>query len=280
MKWGQFGLHLISDGDYWLDGGAMFGVVPKVLWEKKVRPDEKNRVRLGLNCLLIRTEKNNVLIDTGCGHKYSQKEIQIYRIEHSTDILQELEKLGLSAENIDLVINTHYHFDHCGGNTRSQDGEVVPTFPNASYVVRRREYEDAVQPNERTSATYLSHNWKPVEEKGRLRLIDDDEEILPGITLIHTPGHTAGHQSVKIDSQGKTLFYLADLCPTAAHIPLPWIMGFDVLPLTTMEVRRRIYRQAVEEDWLLFFEHDPVVTTGYLQEQNGKYRLVPESWKE
>lgn len=280
MKWGRFDLHLISDGNFWLDGGAMFGVVPRVLWEKKSAPDEKNRIRLALNCLLIQTAGNNVLIDTGCGHKYTEKEMRIYRIEHGTDILRELGERGLSAEQIDLVINTHYHFDHCGGNTLFHNSEAVPTFPNATYVVRRREYEDATHPSERTSATYLSHNWESLEKRGMIRFVDKEEEILPGITLVHTPGHTAGHQSVKIQSEGETLFYLADLCPTSAHIPLPWIMGFDVFPLTTLEVRRRIYRQAIDEEWLLFFEHDPVVTAGYLREEGGKYILVPESWRE
>ncbi len=280
MKWGSFELHRISDGNFWLDGGAMFGVVPRVLWERKTTPDEKNRVHLALNCLLIQTGEKNVLIDTGCGHKYTEKQIEIYRIEHSTDILRELEQFGVSAGQIDLVINTHYHFDHCGGNTRSEGGEIVPTFPNAVYLVQRQEYEDAIHPNERNAASYFSHNWNPLMEKGMLRMVDEDEEILPGITVIPTPGHTVGHQSVKVESKGKTLFYIADLCPTSAHIPLPWVMGFDVQPLTTLEVRRRIYRQAVEEKWLLFFEHDPRVTTGYLSEEKGKYILVPESWKE
>lgn len=280
MKWGELELHCISDGSLWLDGGAMFGVVPKVLWEKKVTPDEKNRIQLALNCLLIQTPHKNVLIDTGCGHKYSEKEIQIYRIEHPTHLVLELARWGVSPEQIDLVINTHYHFDHCGGNTRLEDDRVVPTFPNATYVVRRQEYEDASSPNERTAATYLTHNWKPVEERGMLKLVDDDEEILPGITLVRTPGHTAGHQSVKIRSGARTLFYLADLCPTSAHVPLPWIMSLDVLPLTTLEVRKRIYRQAVEEEWLLFFEHDPRVTSGYLRQQDGKYILQPHSWEE
>lgn len=278
MRWGDFELQRICAGYLWLDGGAMFGVVPRALWEKKITPDEKHRVRLALNCLLVRTGEKNILIDTGCGYKYSDKEIQIYRIEHPAHLLQELERLSLRAEDIDLVINTHYHFDHCGGNTFWEDGRAVPTFPNATYLARRAEYEDASRPNERTAATYFAHNWRPIEEQGRLRLIDEDQEVVPGVTLVHTPGHTRGHQSVKIQSGGKTLFYLADLCPTSAHIPLPWIMGFDVLPLTTLETRKRIYGQALQEQWLLFFEHDPAVTAGYLREQEGKYILVPEVW--
>jgi glyoxylase-like metal-dependent hydrolase (beta-lactamase superfamily II) len=280
MKWGQFELHLISDGNVWLDGGAMFGVVPKSLWEKKTSPDEKNRIRLGLNCLLIRTAEKTLLIDTGCGFNYTEKEFEIYRIEHETDILQELEKIDVSPEKVDFVINTHYHFDHCGGNTRREGEELVPSFPNATYLVSRQEYEDANHPNERTVATYMPHNWKPLEDRGLLQKVDKDQEIVPGVTLVSTPGHTAGHQSVKVESEGKILFYLADLCPTSAHVALPWIMGFDLFPLTTLEVRKRIYAQAVDEEWLLFFEHDPVSPLGRLSQENGKFTLACEPWGE
>ena len=276
MKWGQFELHLISDGSVWLDGGAMFGVVPKSLWEKKTSPDEKNRIRLGLNCLLIRTAEKTLLIDTGCGFNYTEKEFEIYRIEHETDILQELEKIDVSPEKVDFVINTHYHFDHCGGNTRREGEELVPSFPNATYLVSRQEYEDANHPNERTVATYMPHNWKPLEDRGLLQKVDKDQEIVPGVTLVSTPGHTAGHQSVKVESEGKILFYLADLCPTSAHVALPWIMGIDLFPLTTLEVRKRIYAQAVDEEWLLFFEHDPVSPLGRLSQENGKFTLACE----
>ena len=279
MKWGQFELHLISDGNVWLDGGSMFGVVPKALWERKTTPDQQNRIRLALNCLLIQSGETNLLIDTGCGFKYTEKEIRIYRIEHETDILRELQRFEVRPEEVDFVINTHYHFDHCGGNTRLEGDQVVPTFPNATYIVRRQEYEDANHPNERTMATYFPHNWKPLEERGLLRIIDDDEEIMPGVILVHTPGHTAGHQSVKVKSEGKTLFYIADLCPTSAHVPLPWIMGYDVFPLTTLEVRKRIYPQAAEEKWLLFFEHDPELPVGYLSKENNKYILEPDIWE-
>ena len=258
----------------------MFGVVPKSLWEKKTSPDEKNRIRLGLNCLLIRTAEKTLLIDTGCGFNYTEKEFEIYRIEHETDILQELEKIDVSPEKIDFVINTHYHFDHCGGNTRREGEELVPTFPNATYLVSRQEYEDANHPNERTVATYMPHNWKPLEERGLLQKVDEDQEIVPGVSLVSTPGHTAGHQSVKVESEGKILFYLADLCPTSAHVALPWIMGFDLFPLTTLEVRKRIYAQAVDEEWLLFFEHDPVSPLGRLSQENGKFTLACEPWEE
>ncbi len=280
MKWGQFELHLISDGSLWLDGGAMFGVVPKVLWEKKSPPDERNRIRLGLNCLLIQTAEKNLLIDTGCGFNNTEKEIEIYNIEHETDILRELQRIDVPPEKIDFVINNHYHFDHCGGNTRLEGDEFVPTFPNATYLVSRQEYEDANHPNELTVATYFPHNWKPLEQRGLLQFVEEDQEIVPGVTLVQTPGNTAGHQSVKVESEGNILFYMADLCPTAAHISLPWIMAYDLFPLTTLEVRKRIYPQAVDEKWLLFLEHDPKLPLGRLSQENGRYILEAEPWQE
>jgi len=280
MKWGQFDFHLVSDGYLWLDGGAMFGVVPKTLWQRKTAPDEKNRIRLALNCLLVQTPEKNILIDTGCGFKYTAKELEIYQIDHSTDMVRELRRLNVAPEDIDLVINTHYHFDHCGGNTRMEGDEVVPTFCNATYLVRREEYDEANHPNLRTAATYFSHNWKPVEERGLLQVVDQDDQVVSGVTLVHTPGHTLGHQSVKLESQGKTLFFIADLCPTTAHVPLPWIMGYDLFPLTTLEVREQIYRQAADEQWLIMFEHDPDVSLGYLRCQGEKYVLDPVSWDE
>ena len=278
MKWGQLQLHLISDGSLWLDGGAMFGIVPKVLWQKKTPPDEQNRIRLAINCLLIQTGEKNVLIDTGCGFKYSEKEIQIYRIEHETSVLKELERISLGPGDIDIVINTHFHFDHCGGNTVREGEEIVPTFPRATDWISRQEYEDANHPNERTAATYFPHNWNPLEERGVLHVFDDEPEVVPGVKLVQTPGHTAGHCSVKIESEGQVMFFIADLCPTSAHVRLPWIMGYDLFPMTTLQVRREIYTQAVEEKWLLFFEHDPECPLGYLVKEEGQYALKPEPW--
>jgi len=280
LKFGRFDLHLISDGNFWLDGGAMFGVVPKILWEKKTTPDERNRIRLGLNSLLVRTGSHNVLIDTGCGEKYTEKEVRIYRIEHDVTLPGQLARLGLTTSDIDVVINTHFHFDHCGGNSCCDGNLIVPTFPKAEYVVRQDEYRDASQPNERSSASYFEHNWSVLAERRQLRLVDRDEEILPGIRLLHTPGHTRGHQSVLLESEGRSLLFMADLCPTSAHIPLPWIMAYDLYPMTTLQVRKDIYQRAVAGNWLLLFEHDPHQPAGYLQEADGKYLLAPFAWQD
>jgi glyoxylase-like metal-dependent hydrolase (beta-lactamase superfamily II) len=280
VKLGDYDLQLISDGNFWLDGGAMFGVVPRPMWEKKTTPDEKNRICLGLNCLLVRTGRHNILIDTGCGEKYSEKEKKIYRIEREFSLLADLDrKTGLSASDITMVINTHLHFDHCGGNTSIVDGRVVPTFPEATYLVRRNEYQNANHPNERTTASYFENNWRPIEKSGRLRLVDEDEEVLPGIHLVRTPGHTEGHQSVLIESNGSTLFCLGDLCPTSAHVSLPWIMAYDLYPLTTLATKKEIFRRALEEQWLLFFVHDPQVVAGQLLEEDGKYHLAQVAWQ-
>jgi glyoxylase-like metal-dependent hydrolase (beta-lactamase superfamily II) len=279
MQLGAFQLDVLSDGKFWLDGGAMFGVVPKILWEKVVGSDEKNRIPLGLNCLLVRTGSQNILIDTGCGRKYSEKQFRIYGIDQTTCLIDELEKLEIDPAQIDLVINTHLHFDHCGGNTRKEDGRIVPNFPNATYLVSRQEYEDANNANERTQASYFPDNWLPLAKSGQLRLVIGNEEAAEGVTIVHTPGHTLGHQSVKITSEGRSLFYFGDLCPTSAHVPLPWIMSYDLFPLRTLETRKQIYRRAIDESWLLFFEHDPDQVVGVLREQEGKFTLEPTGWK-
>lgn len=283
MQWGDFNLELVCDGTFRLDGGAMFGVVPKPLWEKVAPPDESNRITLGLNCLLIQSDRGNLLIDTGCGQKYSDKEVRIYRIENSPGIIQRLQSLGIQPEEIDFVINTHLHFDHCGGNTQysgEDEKNIEPAFPNACYVVRQQELEAAEHPNERTRATYFAHNWESLRRHGLLKVIDKDQEIIPGVRCILTPGHTAGHQSVQIESGGNVLLYIADLCPTVHHVPLPWIMGYDLFPLTTLKTRKRVYRQAMEGNWILFFEHDPVYALGRLKMEEGKYQVEPQLWND
>ncbi len=280
MKFGDFDIHIVSDGRLWLDGGAMFGVVPKTLWQKKTTPDESNRIPLALNCLLVKAGGKNVLIDTGCGDKYSPKEIQIYRIQHDTTLLGELRRFGVKPEDVDIVINTHLHFDHCGGNTVMAGEEAVPAFPNAIHYVQRKEFDDANHPNERTRATYFAHNWMPIVQRRQFIVLDEDREIVPGISVVNTPGHTLGHQSIRIASGGRTLFYIADLCPTAAHVPLPWIMGYDLHPMTTLETRHKIYRQAIDGQWLILFEHEPHHPAGYLREKDGKIELEPETWRD
>jgi glyoxylase-like metal-dependent hydrolase (beta-lactamase superfamily II) len=275
MKFGEFELHIVSDGFQRLDGGAMFGVVPRVLWERTNPPDERNRILMGLNCLLIRAYGENILIDTGIGGKEEPKFCDIYGVEQKPGLIANLKKLGLDPEDIDLVINTHLHFDHCGGNTQIVDGKVVPTFPKAKYMVQKGEFNDATHPNDRTKASYFSRNYVPIDELGQYELLDGDEEIVEGISVLKTPGHTDHHQCILIDSEEKCAIYLGDLVPMTSHVPYPYIMAYDLKPLVTLETKKKILPRALEENWLLIFEHDPKTTFGTLRMKNGKMLAEP-----
>jgi len=271
MRFGDIELFSLSDGIMRLDGGAMFGVVPRVFWEKTNPADELNRIAIGVNPLLLKADGVNILVDTGNGDKFSEKLLKIYGIEREPTLLKSLSDADLRPEDIEIVINTHLHFDHCGGNTLvDASGKLMPTFPNARYIVQKMEWEDATRLNELTKGSYLPENFIPLMQAGRIELVDGDMEVYPGVTVVHTPGHNRGHQSVKIESDGKTAFYLGDMIPTAAHVPLPYIMGYDLYPLELLEVKRRILREALEGRWLMIFEHDPKVRMGYLREGNGK----------
>lgn len=274
MKLGAFEIYPVTDGRFRLDGGAMFGVVPKVLWEKCCQADEKNRIQLGLNCLLIRAHGKNILVDTGVGAKVDAKFQDRFAIERTPPLHESLKKQGLAAEDVHMVINTHLHFDHCGGNTVREDGQVVSAFPKAKYFVQRGEYEDAVRTNERTKASYLKENFTPVAHVNQWEFLDGDAQLLPGVSVVVTPGHTRHHQGVKVESDGQVAFFLGDLIPTTCHLPLPYIMGYDLFPLETLEQKRRLLHQAYEERWLLVFEHDPRVQMGYVKKDTeGKYFL-------
>ena len=274
MKLGAFEISPVMDGRFRLDGGAMFGVVPKVLWEKCCAADERNRIHLGLNCLLIRVHGKNILVDTGLGGKMDVKFQDMFAVDRTPPLHDSLKAQGLTAEAIHMVINTHLHFDHCGGNTMREDGQVVSAFPKAKYFVQRGEYEDAVRANERTRASYLKENFTPIAHVSQWEFLDGDTELVPGVSVVVTRGHTAHHQCVKIQSDGKTAFYLGDLIPTVSHLPLPYIMGYDLYPLQTLEAKRWVLDRAFEEHWLLIFEHDPRIQMGYVKKDvEGKYYL-------
>jgi glyoxylase-like metal-dependent hydrolase (beta-lactamase superfamily II) len=275
MKLGAFEMYPLSDGSFRLDGGAMFGVVPKVLWQRCCPADELNRIPLSLTCLLIRAHGKNILVDTGLGGKEDPRFKEMFAVDRAVSLELSLKRLGLSRDDIDLVINTHLHFDHAGGNTRDNgNGMLVPAFPKARYVVQRGEYDDAVQANERTRASYRRDNFLPITDADRWDLLDGDTELLPGITAVVTQGHTRYHQGIKVESEGQTAFYLGDLIPTVCHLPLPYIMGYDLSPLQTLETKRWVLDRAFEEKWLLLFEHDPIVQAGRVQrDTDGKYVL-------
>ena len=273
---GRLTCHALEGGVQRLDGGAMFGVVPKPLWERRIPPDARNRIPLALRCLLIEHDAGLVLVDTGLGNKEDAKFKDIYGVQNEgkdgrTQLEDALAELGHRPDAVRWVVNTHLHFDHAGGNTyRTPAGAVVPSFPNARYVVQRGELDFARRTNERTAASYLPHNFEPVS----FQLIEGEEEVLPGIHCLPTPGHVPYHQSVLVDSGGERACFLADLVPTSAHLPLPWIMGYDLQPLVTLESKRQLYRRAEAERWLLVFEHDPTIVAGRLGRDGKSFGLV------
>ena len=270
-KLGNFTLHVLEAGGLRLDGGAMFGVVPKPLWEKRIPADARNRIPLDLRCLLVETPDALVLIDNGLGNKEDEKFRDIYGIENAgtpSRLEDALRAAGFQPDDVDIMIDTHLHFDHAGGNTyRAEDGEIRLSFPRARYIVQRGEWEFAHSRNERIQASYLSANFDPVERAGRFEFVDGAVEIIPGVSVLPTPGHTPHHQSVIISSQDETACFLADVMPTSAHLPLPWIMAYDVEPLVTLESKRALVARARQEKWLLVFEHDPAVAWGYISEE-------------
>lgn len=281
---GRWRIHAIQAGGQQLDGGAMFGVVPKTLWSRKIDADERNRIPMGMRCLLVEHDDGLVLIDSGVGNKETTKFHDIYGIENQsqqspaagrTALEAGLAQVGFSTDDVTLLINTHLHFDHAGGNTYRDEGGVVrPTFANARYVVQRGEYEYALGANERTSASYFPPNWESIFAAERFDLISGGQELRPGIEVRLTPGHTPHHQSVLLRSGGETLCFLGDVVPTSHHLPLPWIMGYDVEPLVTLESKRALLAESMANDWLLVFEHDAHVGFGRVAHDGKGYRLA------
>lgn len=282
---GSMRVHALQAGQLRLDGGAMFGVVPKTLWERKIAPDQSNRIPLGMRCLLIEHPDALVLVDTGAGDKENEKFCAIYDLENApvgavgpTQLESALAEAGFIPSDVTMVINSHLHFDHAGGNTRRGEGGVAErSFPNARYVVRRGEWDWAHHTNERTAASYFAHNFDPLHAAGVLELVDSDAELLSGVSLRHTPGHTPHHQGILLTSGVERLFYVADLAPTTSHVPFPWIMGYDVEPLVTLETKRRVWAEAADEDWAIVFEHDAVNAWGRIRREGKGYACEVES---
>ncbi|MYH68341.1 MAG: MBL fold metallo-hydrolase [Dehalococcoidia bacterium] len=277
---GEFDIAVVSDGHIKLDGGAVFGLVPRILWEPVVGSetiDAEHRIPLALNCMLVRRGDHTVLVETGMGTKYTERERErIWPGEYGM-LLDELAAIGVAPEDVTHVVNTHLHTDHCGWNTVEQDGEPAPTFPNARYFIQEGEYEAAMHPNDRTRATYLAKNFEPLEQAGQLELVDGEREILPGITFLPTPGHTADHASVVLSSRGETALYTGDLVHHAVQAERnAWISAFDILPLVTLETKKQLMEKAVRERALLICVHNPFPGVGRLTEVDGRRRFVEE----
>ena len=271
---GDFELTSLSDGIHYLDGGAYFSVVPKTLWSKKLQPDENNRVPSGLNSVLIRTGDKNILIETGIGNKLPQKMAQIYGMP--AKLLDSLHAVGLGPEDIDVVINSHLHFDHCGWNTIRENGSVKPTFPNAKYYAQEGEWQHAHE-DQRDSVSFFTENYDPLVQSGQMQLLRGSAEILPGISVEVYPGHTRDMQGIYLRSGGKTACYISDLIPTSNHLDLYWLMSFDLYPVQSVESRKRFYSRAIPEKWLVMFTHDHETPWAYLKkDERGKIALSSE----
>ena len=271
---GDFELTVVSDGNYYLDGGAFFGVVPKPLWSKRMPPDELNRLSVGMNSLVIKTGKHTVLVETGAGNKLGEKPKQIFQNE--AKLLANLEAAKIAPDEIDIVINTHLHFDHCGWNTVLRGERAVATFPKAKYYVQEGEWRHARMQTERDRVSYLSPNYDPLIESGQMHLLHGDSEIIPGISVKVFPGHTRNLQAVMVHSGAHRACYISDLIPTTHHLDLTWVMAFDLFPLETIESRKRFYERALPEKWLVVFTHDPQTPWGYLESPApGKIAFKP-----
>jgi len=275
---GELEVIAVCDGFIRLDGGAMFGIVPKPLWSKQVYSDERNRITLAMRSLIVRGART-MIIDAGLGDKESAKFHDIYGVDRSRNLDHTLAEAGLAVDDIDIVLATHLHFDHAGGfTTRAADGTVKPRFPRAQYVVRRGEWEDATHPNARNRGSYLQDNYVPLAEAGVLQLVDEDRTIMPGVRVRRTGGHTMHHQIVLIESGGRTAAFAADLMPTTAHLSDAWIMGYDLYPLDTLSAKQQFVKEAIEKNILVFFQHDPAIAAAYIKERNGK-RIVEQAGK-
>lgn len=275
VRLGDFELTPLLDGYFRLDGGAMFGVVPKTLWEKRAPADERNRITMAMRPLLVRSDRL-MIIDAGAGDKMDPKFANIYAFDRRENLDVTLARAGVRAEDIDLVLASHLHFDHAGGFTaRDASGGVRPRFPNARYLANAGEWEDATHPHERNRASYFAENFVPLQEAGVLDLMPDDQVVGPGIRVRRTGGHTRFHQIIHLESGGKTAVFAADLIPTTAHVDVPWIMAYDLYPMDTLEFKRAFVAEAIEREYIVFFEHDPVIAAGYIRQRDKRPYVEP-----
>ncbi len=270
LAWGELQLTTLHDGPFRLDGGAMFGVVPRPLWEKKAPADDRHRIQLAMRPLLIEASWGRMIVDCGAGDKMSAKDRDIYAVDRSRTLDHALAEVGLSSASIDLALASHLHWDHFGGATVREHGALRPRFPNARCIIRAAEWEDATHPHERNRASYLADDFVPLQEAGVVTFFDGDQTIRPGVRVVRTGGHTGQHQIIVIESGGRTGVFVADLIPTTAHLQDAWVMGYDLFPMETLAFKRHFIREAIDREYLIFFEHDPRVAAGYIRERDGR----------
>jgi len=278
VKIGNYTLYPIETGRFYLDGGAMFGIIPRPLWEKLNPPDARNRIELASRALLLVGNERKILIDNGNGTKFTEKQIDIYGLDTtSSDLLSSLRSRGVNPSDITDVILTHLHFDHAGGSTQRANGKLIPAFPNATYYVQRAHWEQALHPTEKDRGSFMPDDFLPLKDHGVIKFIEGEGELFPQISFVVTNGHTTAQQLPKITDGSKTLLYGCDLFPTTSHIPLPYIMGYDLRPLTTLEDKKRVLSAAVEEEWTIFFEHDPKTVAGKVKRTDKGYSFDRET---
>ena len=275
MKFGDYRVEIIPDTEFRLDGGAMFGVVPRNLWSRACPPDEQNRIRMNMNCVFVEAGAEKILIETGIGEKWPAKQTAMYGITRERPLAESLRAIaGVGPEEITIVVNTHLHFDHAGGNTKlDASGQAVPAFPNARYFVSRAEFEHAEHPSERDRASYLPDNWQPLHAGGQLELKEANYEVVPGLRMENHPGHNRSMQCWRLEREGRTLFGFADLVPMRAHVPFSWIMGYDLYPVETLEAKKNLLPQAARENWTCLFYHDPDEPLARIVETEGKLQV-------
>jgi glyoxylase-like metal-dependent hydrolase (beta-lactamase superfamily II) len=279
LQIGKYKIQALETAKFALDGGAMFGIIPKPLWQKNNPADIVNRVTLSARCLLLEGDKRKILVDTGLGNKWDEKAKSIYNIEQNDiGITSSLNQIGISPDEITDVILTHLHFDHSGGSTKLDGGKIIPTFPNAIYYVRKKNFDWAISPSERDKGSYLKENFEPLAKEGVFNFLNDDGNFNDEISMINVNGHTFGQQLIKISDSGTTLLYCGDLLPFSSHIHLPYIMGYDLQPLITLEEKKKILSEAAEGNWLLVFEHDPFIQ-GAIVQRTEKSFSIKESIK-
>ena len=277
MLVGDYRVEIIPDTEFHLDGGAMFGVIPRNLWARVCPPDDQNRIRMNMNCVFVDTGKEKILIETGIGQKWTSKQSAMYGIDRKQSLPETLrEKTGVAHDQITIVVNTHLHFDHAGGNTNwDSSGKLEPTFPNARYFVSRAELQHAEEPSERDRASYLPENWKPLAESGQLETKEANYEVVPGLKMENWPGHNRTMQCWRLRVGTETIFGFADLVPMRAHVKLPWIMGYDLYPVETLESKKKLLPQAVSEGWICLFYHEPENSLCRLVLEGDKFDSVP-----